>query len=79
MLDLAWQDFKTYHDPEESEPLGLAVILIGKDPEGSMTIKTGATAPPHVVEMALLQLVMGFATGEMKFQKLPKIKRKRVI
>jgi hypothetical protein len=82
MLDLAWDDFKTYREKgDDSKPVGLAVVLIGQDREGLMTIKTGANIEPDWVEMALLQLTMGFATGALEIERVPVpvIKRKRVV
>ena len=55
MLDLAWQDFKTYREKgDDSTPRGLAIVLVGTDSEGLMTIKTGANIPPIWVEAALV-------------------------
>jgi hypothetical protein len=80
MLDLAWQDFQTYREHgDDSKPLGLAIVLIGTDDEGLMTIKTGANVPPDWVEVALLQLTVGFASGRMQMSRVPGIKRKRVV
>jgi hypothetical protein len=44
-----------------------------------MTIKTGANLHPEWVQCALAQLVMGFATGSMAMERVPGIKRKRVV
>ena len=80
MLDLAWQDFRTYREQnDDSRPKGLAIILVGQDSEGCMTIKTGANIDPGIVELALIQLVCGFATGSLDMEKVPGIKRKRVV
>jgi len=80
MLDLAWQDFKTYREKgDDSTPRGLAIVLVGTDSEGLMTIKTGANIPPIWVEAALLQLTMGFATGSLAMEHVPGIKKKRVV
>ena len=80
MLDLAWQDFKTYREAnDDSRPRGLAVLLVGQDSEGCMTIKTGANIDPGIVELALLQLVCGFATGNLEMERVPGIKKKRVV
>jgi hypothetical protein len=80
MLDLAWEDFRTYREAgDDSTPLGIAVVLIGEDSDGAMTIKTGANLHPEWVQCALAQLVMGFATGSMAMERVPGIKRKRVV
>jgi hypothetical protein len=79
MLDCAWDDFKTYDDPDEpSTPLGLVVILIGNDAEG-MTVKTGANIHPEWVKAALAQVTLGLVTGTMAMECMPKIRRKRVV
>lgn len=80
MLDLAWSDFKTYREHgDDSKPVGLAIILVGHDSEGVMTIKTGANINPSVVELALLQLVCGFATGSVELEQVRGVRKKRVV
>jgi len=80
MLDLAWDDFRTYREKgDDSRPLGLAIVLIGDDSQGHMTIKTGSNLHPEYVQAALASLVMGFATGAMQMEQMPGIKRKRVV
>jgi len=79
MLDCAWDDFKTYADPDEpSTPLGIVVILIGHDAE-AMTIKTGANVHPEWVKSALAQLTLGLVTGSLETEQMPKTRRKRVV
>ena len=80
MLDLAWQEFRTYREQnDDSRPRGLAIILVGSDSEGCMTIKTGANIDPGIVELALIQLVCGFASGSLEMEQVPGIKKKRVV
>jgi len=78
MLDLAWSDFRTYRDGD-SKPIGMAVILIGQDRDGNMTIQTGANTHPHNVEMAITQLFLGMATGTLAMEQVRGIRKKRVV
>jgi hypothetical protein len=75
LLDVAWQDFKA-HSPDA---LGLAVVIMHKDPDDELAVQMGSNVPPDVVKYAFTSLVMSWAEGRNDFTQIPHRPRKKVV